>query len=103
MGKVMTLAEFKRMVKLNAEKRKMLVKEPVKAPIIEETPHLEEVKEEFVESKKEEQETEQNVEVVKPAPKKKKSAGKKPANREYMVVENIDEVNEEEPKTEIDF
>lgn len=80
--------------------------EPKPAPVVEETPHEVEVKEELpLESEKvehfEEPAPEAEVKVEeKPVSKKK---GKKPANRAYMVVEDIDEVNKEVEKTDLDF
>lgn len=73
--------------------------EPKPAPIIEETPHVcecvESVEEIVIEDKGETVEELVDVAVEEEAPKKKRKPSK-PKNREYMVVENIEEVNKEE-------
>lgn len=101
------LLEHNRKCAAARQMKKDLAKEPATVEIIEETPHIEEaipeIKEELpeeiheeenlIEEEGEKEET-KNDEVTeaeeKPVSKKK---GRKPANREYMVVENIEDVN----------
>ncbi len=88
----MKLQELLMKNKLFYEKQKMLKQKPEKAEVVEETPHKITIEQkEDVEGQKEDYISITDVDAEKPAPKKK--SGKKPANRAYMVVENIDEVN----------
>lgn len=99
---------YKELLEKNARIRaqraaaKELLKAEVKpAPIVEETPHVceytEPVIEETVKVEKGEEIKEEVVAIVEgeEAPKKKRKSSK-PKNREYMVVENIEEVNKDE-------
>ena len=66
--------------------------------LVEETPHEiqieEEKKEEVVEEQEQEKITEHEEAVEQP--KTKKNTGRKPANRAYMVVEDVEEQNKED-------
>lgn len=89
---------------------KAVTKAEVKpALIVEETPHVVEYVEPAVEAAESEKEVQEEVAItieeapVEEAPKKKRKSSK-PKNREYMVVENIEEVNQEPQEEEkIDF
>lgn len=91
--KKMTLQDLLRKNALLGMRRKLATVDEV----VEETPHkiiLDEDKLENTDGEKEKFLNISDVELTeepKPAPKKK--GGRKPANREYMVVEDIDEVN----------
>ena len=95
--KKMTLQDLLRKNALCEMRRRLAKQEPAKVEVVEETPHkiiLDEDKLENTDGEKEKFLNISDVELAeepKPAPKKK--GGRKPANREYMVVEDIDEVN----------
>lgn len=95
------------MAKIAAYELKQKIKqvEPKPAPVVEETPHkiVEELPQEKKESKKVEEEIKIKApaeEEKKPVQNQKKKTVKKPVNRAYMVVENIEQVNENSKETE---